>query len=385
MPAQVGMTTLRYVLTQQKMPVHCNMVAGRNTSNGRWPNPEVAIWTDFNLTNLNESYSHVLDAAVPEVQLVPIQPDQALAGLEINSAKDIHHLLGWNDTLMQRTLQLAKTQLRLSPGTILQYQCATPDTSIIPKLHNGGKNLVVHHIIALDDVTMQNLVVGLGRPSSKWSGRKLASQIPNVQTEIGWPLRQLANICEVAGTRYGYIQTDEELVVCCFSRNDKQWKAAIMPIPWTKHGDQVLTTDLAMWWLCMLAMSSPRNRAIVAEGDIVGIGDWDVVYFDKEQAWVRRHRYSNFEVPTGPPPPPAYQAFSPGNSAAFVPAVGLRADESFNPNDLGGLHADFSNSNDIIAPQFDGLFNFENCGVFDTTDTTYVGQDFNTASERGGE
>jgi hypothetical protein len=197
---------------------------------------------------------------------------------------------------------------------------------------------------------MQNLVVSLGRPSSKWSGRKLQSQIPNVKTELRWPIRQLENICKTADTRYGYIQTDEELVVCCFSRNGEQWKAAIMPIPWTKHGSEVLTTGLAVWWLCMLAMSDSHHRAIIAEAEMVGIGDWDVIYLDEERGWVRRHRYSHFEVPTDPPLPPAYQTPSPSNPAAFAAAVGLHANELFNIEDQGGANPGFPNLDDFIDP-----------------------------------
>lgn len=33
-----------------------------------------------------------------------------------------------------------------------------------------------------------------------------------------WPLRQLANLCDMAKTRYGYIVTDQDLVACCFHK-----------------------------------------------------------------------------------------------------------------------------------------------------------------------
>lgn len=67
------------------------------------------------------------------------------------------------------------------------------------------------------------------------------------------------------------------MTVCCFSKdgvgdgNDKRWGAAIMPVPWSRNGSDTLTTDLALWQLCMLAMSAPHNRAIIAEGEVLRI------------------------------------------------------------------------------------------------------------------
>jgi hypothetical protein len=305
-----GMTTLRCYLSQQKPPVACSMKAGRNAISYKWPklaplNP-VTIWDDFNLTNRNESYGHILDFAVPESQLLAPEPNQALAGLAINKDDDIKHLISWNDELLWPALKFAQSYLGLYPGTVIRYEYSTADKLFIAKLPNASKNLV-DHVIKLDEFPEQNLLVGLGKPSSKWSNRKLAGQLNGTKSKLLWPLAQLASICEVAETRYGYIQTDEELVVCCFSKDREDWKAAIMRIPWSKHSVEVLTTDLALWWLGMLAMSAQYNRAIVAEEDMIKISELDTFFHHEERGWVRRRRYSNFEEPTDPPPTPNYQ------------------------------------------------------------------------------
>ncbi len=150
----------------------------------------------------------------------------------------------------------------------------------------------------------------------KWSGRGLLTN-PN-KREFSWPVRQLANLCRIAKTRYRYIQTNEELVACCFTKSlgggDNDWQAAIKPIPWSKHGEDVLTTDLALWWLCMLAMS-PQSRAVVDKSEMIDINAWEVVEYPDERGWVRRHHYSNVEQPTEPPPP--------GNPAAFDAGAGI--------------------------------------------------------------
>lgn len=39
---------------------------------------------------------------------------------------------------------------------------------------------------------------------------------------------------------------------------------AIMPIAWTQMGDEKLTTDLALWWLGMLALSG-SDKCVVTK------------------------------------------------------------------------------------------------------------------------
>ncbi|KAI8633148.1 hypothetical protein F5Y19DRAFT_471407 [Xylariaceae sp. FL1651] len=310
-----GKTTLRHVLSQQKPFIRCATTATKNTVYTKWPKlgKSVTIWDDFNLDNLNESYGHVLDFDVPERFLVGPPLGQALAGVVINTTEDICHLISWNDGLLRPSLQLAKSHLRLYPGIVLRHRHSTADKSVFAKIPNGPKKLLVDHVIALDDFLGRIWWLVLG-------GRVRSGAAEHLQ---------LANICKYAQTRYGYIQTDEDLVVCCFSKNAENWKVAIMPIPWSRNGVDVLTTDLALWWLCMLAMSVHHNRAIVEEGEMIKINEWDVIYLDEERGWVRRHQYSNIEEPTSPPPPD-YRTPSPGNAAAFAAGAGVHAFDWFN-------------------------------------------------------
>ncbi|KAG6040297.1 hypothetical protein E4U41_000982 [Claviceps citrina] len=71
-------------------------------------------------------------------------------------------------------------------------------------------------------------------------------------------------------------------------------------------------------------MSSSEHRAIVAADDMVKLNEWDTVFLDEGRGWVRRHRYSNFEVPRSAPSPPAYETPSPGNQAALAVGVNLQ-------------------------------------------------------------
>lgn len=269
MADQGMMTTLRDLLNQQKPRVPCSLKAGKNTTSPDWPIvSNVTIWNEFNLANLNHDYGYLLDFAVPASHLNSApQASHALAGAAINEAQDMKKLIGWNDELIRPTLGLAKSLMRYSPGVeLLHVYSITGKPARLPS--REFPKLAVDHVISLDNTPYQNLVVGLGRPSSKWSGRALASRLPRATAELLWPLRQLADLCNSAKTRYGYIQTDEELVACRFSTDEQGGPtAAIMPVPWSKHGAEELTTDLALWWLCMLALSEtePCYRAAFVE------------------------------------------------------------------------------------------------------------------------
>lgn len=213
----------------------------------------VNIWEDFNLQNLNKDHGSVLDAPV-RAELFP-DVTSFLFGITLNSSNCIKGLTNRNRRLMKATLDLAKRILGLHPGIELRHTSTTPVTPMAACVPNGAPRLRVDHVIELDKYPVQGLVLGLAKASSCWSGRQLLSQIKDLPGTTLAPLEQLANICSIAKVRYGYIQTNEEIVVCCFNRDGDAWKVVIKVIPWSSHGTNVLTTDLALWWLGMLALS----------------------------------------------------------------------------------------------------------------------------------
>lgn len=360
--------TLRRILSQPKPIVPRKTKSNKNTkARPEWPGitaQTIKVWDDFNLDNLNESYGHILDLPIPGKGLAVPDPSEVLSTIEIVKPDHIRHLIGWNDKALRPTLDFAKTYLNLYNGVRLYHRTSTADGSAIARIP-GAARIQVDHLVALDEYPVANLVVGIGRPSSKFQGRKLASRPENANIENVLPLRQLANLCMIAKTRYGYIQTEEDLLVCRFSKYQKDlWKVALMPIPWSRHGENQLTTELALWWLSMLAMSATQHHTIVEEKEMTRINDWELSKRDDGRGWVRRHKYSNFEEPADPPPLPVYQFPSPGNVAgqyaAFATQVGIHADPLFdftavagdNPGDISFDDDFFFNGNDsnVINP-----------------------------------
>ncbi|EFY85042.1 hypothetical protein MAC_08925 [Metarhizium acridum CQMa 102] len=111
--------------------------------------------------------------------------------------------------------------------------------------------------------------------------------------------------------------TDQALVACRYTTFEEDPDFPFAPAQ--------LTTDLALWWLCMLAVSAHSRSSV--EHEIVPISKWDVEYYDDERGWVRRHKYSGYKEPTEAPSPPAYETPASddgaGNAALFMAGVGL--------------------------------------------------------------
>lgn len=265
-----AVTTLRHFLTQEKPSVSCVVPYQRHVTKSEWPEigseNQVSIWTDFNLDALNEEYGEFLDTSIPSDTL-PLTL-QLGANISITNPSSIRHLIAWNDATMVPSLKFAKSHFELCRGIILRHRYNDVDQTKVAKLFAGKMVYRPDHLIELDQFPATALVVGLGRPSSHWSARKTVSALNDLDKECLQPLRELANLCRIARAAYGYIQTDEDMVVCHFKMDDDgHWKASIMPIPWSTHASPNLTTDLALWWLCMRAMSESESQAHESESE----------------------------------------------------------------------------------------------------------------------
>lgn len=312
------MSTLRTALTQPK----CSMPSISKVQNTRgklWPDIDVFVWKEFTLETLNASYGHLLDEQINGLDFPT--PNPALATVEVEKPEVINHLIHWSDRVLGFTLELARARLDIETGTALRRRVATADSEgtklTIPTAKQKKGNIKVDHWIQLDTEYQPTLVVGLGRPSRSFPGRDLLNGVVDPSEETVWPLRQLANLCQRTRTRYGYILTEEDMMVCCFSTNDHlgesdkpKWSVAIRTIAWTKTGERQLTTDLALWWLCMLAISAPENRALALRQDTTPINAWGQPFKKDEQSgvWFRCHRFSQRVEEMAAPPLTPYEA-----------------------------------------------------------------------------
>lgn len=95
------------------------------------------------------------------------------------------------------------------------------------------------------------------------------SSVSVVRHERTKPLEQIATYCRVGETRYGYVVTQNELVVLRARRisktdpNSSQKSAAFeyKAIPWSEYGPGKLTVNLAIWALGCMGMNT-EHRAM---------------------------------------------------------------------------------------------------------------------------
>ena len=163
----------------------------------------------------------------------------------------------YNSLVLKDTLGPA---LSIRPENSFHQEYSSPHTNVSwSEAVGGGGHAAADHIVQIIDGSKDKtrLVIGLRRPASKWTGKKLMDQVSGDKTmraTLRWPIRQLAQACKLAKARYGYIQTEEDLTVVEFSETSGPWNAKAMAIPWTNSGRNVLTTELALWFLCALAL-----------------------------------------------------------------------------------------------------------------------------------
>ncbi|CAH0059178.1 unnamed protein product [Clonostachys solani] len=258
-----GITTLRDALTQEKPRIH-RYATNTNTyrNDDAWPelNGHMKLWVDFKIGALNKQYGSILDKEFPEGVAVPQAFDQ-LKNLAIKEVKDIKRIIAWNVSILEPALAFGQSELQHQGPRLVHDH-------VKPQIPGPSSQARVDHLIKVVDAPPRTLVVGLGTTSAKFEGGGLLSAISqNIASRHENLMRQLAHACKLANARYGYLQTDGELVACRFSCTGTVWEAEFMPIPMELHGDNAMTTELAVWWMAMLALSDISDSAIEANND----------------------------------------------------------------------------------------------------------------------
>jgi len=123
-------------------------------------------------------------------------------------------------------------------------------------------------------------IVGDSKLNYKWKSKWLAmTKLSNLESmERIWPLRQLATYCHRHHTRYGFIVTEEEVVVLRVADKDKSAKerhfvVEYKAVPWTEEGENKLTGCLAIWFLACLGFHE-NERSILQPGAYQPLSRW---------------------------------------------------------------------------------------------------------------
>ena len=316
--------TQRNPILTQKCP------DGSNTKSYRqmWKEPAfIREWKDFRPESLTGMYkgqlkrildtetlvSHQID--IPRVPFCEIYDEDSLEGL----------LIRWTQTTVSNALVVAQDHLEsiCASGRIYmarggqaealiaqpkddKRQRSHPDWAAVKVLENrpetGPKATKIQKASKSQKANKMpkpdNILPGDTKVSSKWksSSIKMGNRdVYNTKPDLTRPVIQVYNYCLKANARYGYIITDEELVVLRIRAKEKadgrgdsqksmensqgsqefyaseeqkqarkRGEVELMSIPWENHVteehavDSTLTVNLALWWLHIMAAADYR-------------------------------------------------------------------------------------------------------------------------------
>lgn len=253
---------------------------------------KLKVWKDFKFDTLNELYKDLLYRVFNEEDLPNFNQKFPYHITEIRNENTLNSLLvRWNNAVVSAALAASQghslkdsesrgegdifmacgCQATIVPRQELMQNKKIPDWAGIMKNN-------VHVLCEGKRIMHTNLLPGDTKLSTKWKSQSIEKAKANPETNA--PINQVLTYCAHAQVRYGYIITQEELVVFRVSERLKlskppqrkprynppmklqlgkekyAWHMEYKAIPWELNGgprSNDLTVNLALWWLHMLA------------------------------------------------------------------------------------------------------------------------------------
>ena len=120
-------------------------------------------------------------------------------------------------------------------------------------LPTGTQRYHIDYFMGLTGTGTHSIVVGEVKSHLDLRSSNLLG--PAVEQQHLWRVRRLAHLCKLAGTKYGFFYTDEELIACRF--HSDYLGVSIESVNW--DGEGPLTTQLALWYQCVIAIDEIKG------------------------------------------------------------------------------------------------------------------------------
>ncbi|KZS90454.1 hypothetical protein SISNIDRAFT_496984 [Sistotremastrum niveocremeum HHB9708] len=228
-------------------------------------NPEqLHHWTDFSYSNIMDEFGEILET--PMVAESSVFYSAQRASSFVRNEDDVEDRLKrflWTD--VQRALDhVFLPHSTLFPGArtpvpIQEFQAAKTHTYLNNKLGTSVPSIagLKPDRIAVEDSTDVVRLVGDVKVSWKWAS-SMADGERREKHKYRQGLSQVNCYSNQRWTRYGFILTEKELQ--CFRRHVDEDGEPVdgaldlaTPIPLSAYGREVMTVELGLWYLCMLA------------------------------------------------------------------------------------------------------------------------------------
>lgn len=298
---------LEYLMQKNPVIDASRGITGGNTKSygEKWKGPvDIVEWTDFDPQSLLKAFEgHLAEILKTNFTASAPLPIPAFPFREIHDEDSLEALLIlWTQQIVSNALAVAQDHLPTirSSGRIYMArggqaqspkafpkggnkQSSYPDWAAVRQLESTRPR----------NIRSKNILPGDTKISSKWKSENMKykdTDIYNVESKAALPVWQVFNYCLKADVRYGYIITDQELVVLRIraidtgdsdgnptlgdsqrsqefydSENQKRARGAskveLKSIPWASYDHRPkalrdkLTVNLALWWLHLMAAS----------------------------------------------------------------------------------------------------------------------------------
>lgn len=217
---------------------------------------EVSNWTDFNLETLMEAYGDILSE---QVQVTNHAPTDMLSIRSIADVKTVGQRFIF--PILQNTVEAGARHIGIRLGRHL------PAFEFRPSLSLKGLCPAFTLISSSDEA----LLVSCVQYAKQWN----SSDLLGISDSAKHPIGRLVTYCRTADTRYGFVLTSNEVVVVRVSKAGTprtfhvEWQA----IPWDASGDNVLTVNLALWFLAMMSLNDD-HRSICPSTELLPLNSW---------------------------------------------------------------------------------------------------------------
>jgi hypothetical protein len=298
--APATQTLLEYLVSPNPQVNSQHSWTGANTKStgNMWGGFErLDPWDDFSFETLHEIYGDLLLRDFDQGDLPDFNKTLPYHLTEIRNEDTLETLLiRWNNAVVSAALAVSQ-KAPLKTSAFQNERCSEifmargGQASLKPRseLNHNTKKMPDWAGIKKEDVHLvdvsgrarmmhMNLLPGDTKLSTKWKSEKISLHRNNA--EVKAPIQQILTYCVHAQVRYGYLLTQDELVVFRVSEISKPsqiterkkrsappqdqsigsskyiWNLKYKAIPWeTNSGGNSpsLTINLALWWLHMLA------------------------------------------------------------------------------------------------------------------------------------
>lgn len=218
---------------------------------------DISIWEDFTFENIEAAYAHLFPIGPIQSDALHPFPRGSPAYITTEASVDNISQL-WSSLICRFPLKRGCERLQADLG-LNRVEISMGAKKLYSYPPQGGKAFEPDWGIYLNTTPKTALVWGDNKCSSKWKSDPNVSRLASNRV---WAFRQIATYCYNENTRYSYIVTPDELAAIRVVKDPTasgNHRVQYKSIPWSHHGPNVLTMNLAIWALAMMAVNEEHR------------------------------------------------------------------------------------------------------------------------------